>query len=822
MNNQYFGDENPGITPREQRNRALAREAAREGFVLLKNEGALPLRAQKIALFGMGARKTVKGGTGSGVVNERQSVSIEEGLEFAGFEITTKNYLDDFDENFDQAYKAWREGIENSTKGQPFHRAIALAIETPFRYLGARPISDSDIADSDTDTALYVLARQAGEGKDRKLEPGDYLLTETEFADLTKITASYQKTIVVINVGGFIDLSWLSEFSGVSALVFYGQGGMEGGHALAEVLNGQHSFCGKLVDTWATRYEDYPSAMQYSYLNGDLENEDYTEGIFVGYRYFDNFGIQPNFPFGFGLSYTAFSISVTGVAIDHTEVIATVKVINIGKTYSGKEVVQCYLSCPDGKLTKEDQRLVAFEKTKTLAPGEEQIIQLCFPMESAASYDEEHSAWVLEPGEYVLRIGNSSRNTMPAAVLTLESLVVTEQCRPCCPLVHPLAKLNSPERKSEILPDSLQTITLDPTEFITKHNEYELPDVVETAQETSILDALTPPEMAELLRGGDLQNMEDGHIVVGAAGKTAITLLDKGIGNVVFADGPSGLNIVNQVFVSETGEQIPVKIPEKFNWGSMANYYAKRIAESIGQQVWRYATAWPVHMVLAQSWNLEIVEKVGHALGEEMSAYGITLWLAPALNIHRNPLCGRTFEYFSEDPLISGKMAAALTYGVQSWPGLGVTLKHFAANNQEDNRTEVSSNVSERALREIYLKGFEIAVKQSQPKALMTSYNRINGIYAPNNHDLLTDILRCEWGFEGPVMTDWGSCEAGRADPALCAPAGNDLVMPGSEADRNAILEAVKSGAIYSKTLRQCAGRVLRIILESGISGTKE
>jgi len=341
--------------------------------------------------------------------------------------------------------------------------------------------------------------------------------------------------------------------------------------------------------------------------------------------------------------------------------------------------------------------------------------------------------------------------------------------------------------------------------------------MVETALETALLDALTLAEMAELLRGGDLQNIGDGHIVVGAAGKTAITLLDKGIGNVVFADGPAGLNIVNHVVFSETGEQLPVEIPEKYKWGSMAAHYAKKVAESKGQHVWRYATAWPVHMILAQSWNLELVKKVGRALGEEMTAFGITLWLAPGLNIHRNPLCGRTFEYFSEDPLVSGEMAAALTSGVQSWSGLGVTLKHFAANNQEDNRTEVSSNVSERALREIYLKGFEIAVKQSQPKTLMSSYNRINGIYAPNNHDLLTDILRYEWGFDGLVMTDWGSCETGRGAPALCAPAGNDLVMPGSEADRTAILEAVENGAIDQKTVRQCACRALRIILESGI-----
>jgi len=812
---KFYGDLNPDMSPREKRNRALAREAAREGFVLLKNDGILPLPNQRIALYGMGARKTVKGGTGSGSVNERHSVSIEEGLEAAGYEITTKRYLDDFDQDFDLAYAAWRGGIENAAKGQCIHRAIALSVETPFRYPGARAITDNDIAESNTDTAVYVLARQAGEGKDRRLEPGDYLLTETELADLSLITARYRQTIVVINVGGLIDLSWLAD-NQVNALVFYGQGGVEGGHALADVLNGRYSFCGKLVDSWATRYEDYPSAMEYSYLNGNLDNENYTEGIFVGYRYFDRFGIQLSFPFGFGLSYTEFSISVLRVYIDRTEVNVTVAVKNIGSKYAGKEVVQCYLSCPDGKLLKEVKRLVAFAKTSALVPGEEQTVHLRFRMEAAASYDEAQSAWTLEAGDYVLRIGNSSRDTAVAAKFSLNRTIITEQCKPCCVLQSPLDEFALPKRKAEALPRGIISLALDPANFSVKYNDYSEPEIVETAQETVLLDALTPAEMAELLCGGDLQG-RDGHVVLGAGGKTSVTLLEKGIGNVVFADRPAGLNIINQVLFSETGEQLPVEIPERFRWGSMAAYYVQKVAETQGQRVWRHATAWPVHMVLAQSWNLELVERVGHAAGEEMTAFGISLWLAPALNIHRNPLCGRTFEYFSEDPLISGAMAAAMTNGVQSRPGIGVTLKHFAANNQEDNRTAVSSNVSERALREIYLKGFEIAVKQSQPKAMMSSYNRINGVYAPNNFDLLTDILRCEWGFAGLVMTDWGSCDAGRGDPALCALAGNDLVMPGTEADRTAILKAIETGALDNTTLRQSAYRVLRIVLESGL-----
>lgn len=815
MSKQFFGDLTADVSPREAHNRALAREAAREGFVLLKNDGALPLQAQKIALYGMGARKTVKGGTGSGIVNERHSVTFEQGLEAAGYEITTKAYLDAFDVQFHHAYSAWRAGIEEAAKGQPLHRAIAISVETPFRYPEAQAISEADIANSATDTAIYVLARQAGEGKDRRLEPSDYLLTASERTDLSTLAAAYRQLIVIINIGGFIDLSWLDEV-GVDALIFCGQGGMEGGHALADLLSGQHTFSGKLVDTWATRYEDYPSAMSYSYLNGDLDNENYAEGIFVGYRYFERFNIRPRFPFGFGLSYTTFATSVVAVSVDLTEVVVTVTVQNTGDTYSGKEVIQCYLACPDGTLEKEVQRLVTFAKTETLAVGAEQTLELRFSMEAAASYVEAQAAWVMEAGEYVLHIGNSSQNTAVAAVIVLDRPIITEQCKPCCVLQAPLDAFPLPPKTAKTDTADVPCLVLNSADFATKCNDYAEPEVIETARETALLERLSLAESAELLRGGGVQGVGS-HTVVAAAGKTTISLIEQGIGNIVLADGPAGLNIVNQLLVSDTGEHLPIEIPDKYKWGGLGDYHAQKVAAAQGTHVWRYATAWPVHMVLAQSWNVALVEQVGHAIGAEMTAFGITVWLGPALNIHRNPLCGRTFEYFSEDPLISGVMSAAMTNGVQGWEGLVATLKHFAVNNQEDNRIHVSSNVSERALREIYLKGFEIAVKQSRPKALMSSYNKVNGVYAPNNHDLLTDILRCEWGFDGMVMTDWGSCAPGQGDPTLCAPAGNDLVMPGTAEDQAAILTAVENGTIDQTTLRRSACRVLRLVLESGI-----
>lgn len=809
---KLYGTLSSEPTEPELRNRALAREAAAEGFVLLKNErGALPLKDKKIALYGMGARMTVKGGLGSGSVEERYSVNIEDGLKNAGYEITTQDWLNDYDAEYASTYQAYHDMVEEKVKGltNPM-QIIPLAHSFVYRYPSGRPVTQADIEKSGTDTAIYVLMRQAGEGNDRKLEKGDYYLSDIERENLQILAQAYAHTILVINVGGHIDMAFMDEIPGIDAAVLFVQGGEEGGNALADVLSGKMNFSGKLADTIPMRYEDIPFGEEFSYLNGDVRNEYYKEGIYVGYRYFDSFRKAVRYPFGFGLSYTDFTVETKSVTLNKTSVTARVEVRNVG-CVSGKEVVQLYVSAPGGK--KEYQRLVTFGKTCQLKPGVSEILELTFDLAECSSYCEAAAAWVLDAGKYVIRIGNSSRDTTVAAVIDLPGTVVTRQCRNCCAAVDELPVF-VPETDRADLPECALLLTADPAVFVTEVAHYTEPDITETEQEQKILDGLTVQELSWFLQGGALRNPPKGSFEIhGAAGKTATELLNKGIRNVIFSDGPAGVNIGNKVKALPMGGFAPAVVPERYCWGVLGTAMKAQLEKIPGRIVCRYATAWPVEMLLAQTWNRELLRTIGEAVGEEMLNFGITIWLAPGMNIHRNPLGGRAFEYYSEDPVLTGEMAAALTRGVQSHQGLGVSVKHFCCNNSEDNRNGISANVSERALREIYLKGFEIAVRKSQPKTVMSSYNMLNQVYTANRHDLLTDILRCEWGFEGLVMTDWGSTNDHAGRPELAAPAGNDLIMPGSDYDRERILKAIADGKLSPDAVRRSACRVLRMML---------
>ena len=807
----YFGTLEQTPTELELANRALAREAAAEGFVLLKNDGALPLKSQKIALYGMGARKTVKGGLGSGSVEERYSVNIEDGLKNAGYEITTRSWLDDYDAEYAATYQEYHDMVEQKVAGltNPM-QIIPIAHSYVYRYPSGRAITAEDIAASNTDTAIYVLARQAGEGNDRKLEKGDYYITDRERENLKLLAKSYSHVILVINVGGLIDFGFLDEIPGIGAVVQFVQGGEEGGNALADVLSGRVNFSGKLADTVPMCYEDIPFGNEFSHLNGDLKNEYYREGIYVGYRYFDAFEKAVRFPFGFGMSYTEFTLETTTPEISGTGVNLAVQVTNTGSV-SGREVAQVYLSVPG---SGEYQRLVAFTKTGSIAPGETETLHISFDMTAGAVYSEKAAAWILNAGNYIVRVGSSSRNTAPAAAISLEKTVVTQQCRNCCICTDDLNELSAKVEPSGIA--DIPVLVLDPEAVITGIVDYTEPEVVETAQEKRILDALRIEEQAALLQGGELQQSPKGALDIhGAAGKTAISLIEKGICNVVFSDGPAGINIVNRVHALPGGGFAPADIPERYNWGLLGKGMKAKLAGIPGPIVYRYATAWPVEMLLAQTWNTDLLQRVGGAVGREQTLFGITVWLAPGMNIHRNPLGGRTFEYYSEDPVLTGEMAAALVSGVQSNPGAGTSIKHFCCNNTEDNRNGISSNVSERTLREIYLKGFEIAVKKSQPATVMSSYNQLNHVYTANRHDLLTDILRCEWGFEGLVMTDWGSTNEKAAAPERCAAAGNDLIMPGNPYDRQQLRKALDEGRLDMAAVRTAAARVLRLVLST-------
>ena len=813
MNNLY-GTLSSEPTVLELKNRELSRVAAREGFVLLKNDNnALPLKNKRIALYGMGARLTVKGGLGSGSVEERYSVNIEDGLKNAGFEITTEKWLDDYDSEYSSTYQEYHDMVEDKVKDlvNPME-IIPIAHSYVYRYPSGRLVTKEDIENSNTDTAIYVLMRQAGECNDRKLEKGDYYITDIERENLRILSEAYKNTILVINVGGHIDLSFLDEIKGIDAVVLFVQGGEEGGNALSDVLSGKVNFSGKLSDTIPLRYEDIPFGDEFSYLNGDLKNEYYKEGIYVGYRYFDSFDKDVRYPFGFGLSYTDFKIETKSVSLDKTNINIKVAVTNIGEV-SGKEVVQVYISLPG--RDKEYQRLVAFDKTKELEKGETETMDLSFSLEDCTSYNEEKAAWILDEGDYILRVGNSSRNTNLSAIFDIPQTIVVTECKNCCSLQNKLP-LFYPDKEREERVECEMRLRVNPEDFTTKTVSYIEPSIKETEEEKSILDSLTIEEEAWLLQGGDLRNPPKGTLEIhGAGGKTVTALLGKGIRNVLFSDGPAGVNIANKVKALPGGGFAPAMVPERYSWGVMGKAMKAQLERIPGEIVYRYATAWPVEMLLAQTWNKELLESIGKAVGEEMLQFGITIWLSPGMNIHRNPLGGRAFEYYSEDPVLTGELAASLTKGVQSHKGLGVSLKHFCCNNTEDNRNGISSNVSERTLREIYLKGFEIAVKKSQPKTVMSSYNMLNHIYTANRHDLLTDILRSEWGFEGLVMTDWGSTNEKAGRPEKTAPSGNDLIMPGSDYDRECILKAIKNGEMTPEVVRRSACRVLRMMLNA-------
>lgn len=809
------------VTAFEQKNRELARKAAAEGFVLLENDGTLPLKDKRIALYGSGARMTVKGGTGSGAVRERYSVTIAQGLENAGFEIMSESWLDRFDRFYQDTYETYRQEQEKRIEGiQEFYRILGM-IE-PFTHPMGIPVTIEDVEAAVCDTAIYVLARQAGEGNDRHDRQGDYRLDDVERENLEFLSKAYKNLVIIINAGGVIDVSFLETLH-VSALVYYVQGGEEGGNALADVLSGRVNFSGKLATSWAYSFEDIPSNSTYSYLGGDKYNQEYKEGIYVGYRYFDTFNVKPRYAFGYGLSYASFGCSACDkeISMERGQFRLTVAVKNTGAV-SGREVVQLYASVPFGGGA-EKQRLAAFAKTKELAPGETQYVELTVAFRELANYDESRAAWVLRAGDYILRVGNSSDHNSPAAVLTLAKDAVLEQCVNICPVQHEVEEITPPKRQEERL-DNIPFYAMD---------SY-LPDAICHSYDVfredveDIVDSMTVKQLATLVVGGGTSAQNLQVEAMGASGTTTPDLYEEmGIPNVILSDGPVGLNLTSQVVELPDGTTKAARVPEvleaykRYLFGFSGMVLKSRMAEpETGQIHYQYATAWPCSQLLAQTFDPELLEQVGDGVGAEMEAFGVTVWLAPGMNIHRNPLCGRTFEYYSEDPYVSGKMAAAVVRGVQRHPGKGMSIKHFAANNCELERNMSSSNMTEKTLRELYLRGFEIAVKEAEPMTVMAAYNKVNGVYCTNNHDLLVKVLRNEWGFKGLVMSDWDAMKASRedctrpvsGDVQKAHQAGCDLIMPGRPDQTKALLRGAEAGKVQTSDLKQSAMRVLKMI----------
>ena len=494
---------------------------------------------------------------------------------------------------------------------------------------------------------------------------------------------------------------------------------------------------------------------------------------------------------------------------------------NVGG-FAGKEVAQLYVSAPQGRLDKPFQGLAAFEKTDELRPGEEQTLTLSFDLRDLASYDASRACWILEAGDYVLRLGDSSVNTQPVAVLRLDGEAVVRQVKNC--LGEPDFSDWKPEPRRAETPGELPVLPVCASSFETESVDYALSEEVDPAVEAMSDEELCLLNIGAFQRKGTASVIgEAARSVAGAAGET-VSLKDKAVPGLVMADGPAGLRLSRQYVRDEHGvHAIGGGMPESVRelMPAPAAFVMKLLdgkKEVEGEILEQYCTAIPIGTALAQSWNLAFAERCGDVVGDEMERFGVHLWLAPALNIHRDIRCGRNFEYFSEDPLISGRFAAAITRGVQRHPGCGTTIKHFAANNQERNRYGSNSLVSERAMREIYLRGFEIAVKESQPHALMTSYNLLNGVHTSERRDLIEDVLRAEFGFKGIVMSDWiiaamysGKKKYPAPHAARNAAAGNDLTMPGGKGDFKAMMKGLKHGLVTRRQLMINATRICRM-----------
>jgi beta-glucosidase len=667
------------------------------------------------------------------------------------------------------------------------------------------------------ETAIYVLARISGEGNDREAREGDIFLTESERRTILELKRQYRRFMLVLNVGGPVDLSPVME---VENILILSQLGVQTGSALADLVLGKTYPSGKLTTTW-TKWKDYPDFASF----GEQDDTRYQEGIYVGYRYFDSVDKEVLFPFGYGVSYTNFEVRFKGLKLDKMTAEIGAEVVNIGD-FCGKEVVQLYVSVPEGKLDQPYQTLASWKKTEELKPGEKQTVELSFLLTDLASYDEEQAAWILEQGEYTLRMGNSSRDTEVCGVISVPETLVIKSVKNC--FGKPDFTDWKPERKrKDRVGKKIQSLeadifSVDIVKVVYEHKDEPMPEMEGFSDEE-----LISLNVGAFVAGGGVTGIigNASMSVAGAAGETAKV---GEIPVIVMADGPAGLRLSQKCFRDENGiHSLGSTMPE-----TMQNLltederaYMNSMIPQPGEDseiFEQYATAIPIGTAIAQSWNPLLAERCGDIVGSEMERFGIHLWLAPALNIHRSIRCGRNYEYFSEDPLISGVFAAALTKGVQSHPGCGVTIKHFAANNQETNRYNNNSIVSERALREIYLKGFEICVRLAQPKALMTSYNLLNGKHTSEHRELLEDVLRCEFEFDGIVMTDWvTSSDILSADAKYPAPeaykvalAGNDLFMPGSQQEIDNLTAALKNGHITREELIKNATRICRMAVE--------
>lgn len=775
----------------------LSKNAAKEGMILLKNkENVLPLkRGTKVALFGKGTFDYVKGGGGSGDVTVAYTRNLYEGLKLNKDKVVV----------FEELCEYYRQDVQ---KQYAAGKVPGMTVEPDI------PVELLVKAKQFTDTAIISICRYSGEAWDRKsiidpnntalcederrmtelsaslFQDGDFCLSEKEREMVETVKENFQKVIVVLNIGGMFDTSWFVEDDQIQAALLAFQGGMEGGLAAAELLLGDGNPSGKLCDTFAKTLEDYPSTYNF---HESRDYVDYTDDIYVGYRYFETIpgaAEKVNYPFGYGLSYTTFAIDVIDAVCENGKFTMKASVTNTGN-YKGKEVVQLYISKPQGKLGNPAKELAAFVKTRELQAGETQLIELHCELSALAAYDDlgkvQKSAYVLEKGDYRFYVGTSVRDVEEVDLkYQLEKDVIVKQL------------------SAKLVPTSLSRRMLSDGSY----EELPMTDPVDpNASVIGVLDNKYKEGKAPMVRAIPGYQFVDGMQRHGEHG--FMEVVD---GKISMDDFVAQLSIDELIHL--LGGQPNVGIANAFGFGNMPEYEIPSVMMADGPAGVRidkgigiYTTAFPCSTLLACTWNPEIVEAVGQAGGAELKENNLGVWLTPAINIHRSPLCGRNFEYYSEDPYLTGILAGAMVRGIQS-NNVGATVKHLALNNKETNRKNSDSRVSERAAREIYLKAFEMIVKKEEPWAIMSSYNIINGHRASECKELLMDILRGEWGYEGMVTSDWWTCGEHYKE----AKAGNDLKMASGYPDR--VKQAYEMGAISRKEIEACVKHILTLILK--------
>lgn len=761
------------VSELEKKHRMLARSIATESIVLLENDGVLPLdkKEHKIALYGNGVRRTIYGGTGSGEVNAREQVSIEQGLINKGIEITTQAWLQRYEEAWIRGKEQYLRAARAKLKRLHTH-ILAELIASEYQYPYGDEIREDDIKNSDTKTCIYVISRQSGEGRDRKLEQGDYMLSDIEISNLKICAAQYEKCIIVINTGSSIDMRDIDKIKGIDAVVYMSQLGMESGNALADILFGEETPSGHLAATWVHAYEDIPYGNHFGEMASNRDEVDYTEGLLVGYRYYDTKHVPVRYCFGYGLSYTSFASDVVSLIVEENMMKIVLCIKNTGAVYAGKATIGIYAGlCKKEASTEEvpDKVLIGFAKTSVLAPQEVETMQLDIPLERLSCYHERAKTMVIPAGEYIVYAGSDIKHCKP-----IQQVVIS---------AHTVPNIKS--------------------------NDVMEKQIEEKVQQLSVKDLIT------LCVGNGLFSDGLGYQVPGAVGCTTTKFLNQGIRNLILCDGPAGVRLQRKSTINKKGKIKPLDFPISL-YELLPQFLVKRMLGDPSKEtvIYQFVTGFPVAAAVAQTWNTTLCFAMGEAIGKEMETYGVDLWLAPAINIMRNPLCGRNYEYYSEDPILSGVFATCITKGVQSIPGRGVTIKHFACNNQETNRYHMSSNLSEKVMRDIYLKAFEIVVKEAKPKAIMCAYNKINGVYAASNAHLLQDILRNEWGFQGLVMSDWLSVGKGKANEGESIQAGLDLIMPGNKKNRKQLWKDYKHGDVQKEQLIRAAAHILHLVWE--------